>query len=204
MELTLTRCLSEIKKLEAELANVPVFVRVAANKNDRVEGVLQSADEFARTSQSDWDQYLEKSERLILLKVARNKANVSTVVMVGGKEVSMDEAIARKALVPVLKNMIAQVKRNISTVEQQVQKSENEVQSAIDKNVNAASASGTPLSEAQTQVLRQMYESSLGKKMVLGENIKAALKNVEDEINKFELEIDYVLSEANATTKVTV
>lgn len=36
--LSLTRCLAEIKKLEADLANVPVFVRIAANKNDRVEG----------------------------------------------------------------------------------------------------------------------------------------------------------------------
>ena len=202
--LSLTRCLAEIKKLEADLANVPVFVRIAANKNDRVEGVLQNAEEFARASQSDWDQYVGKTERLIKLKVARNKANVSTMVKVGGKDVSMDEAIARKALVPVLKNAIAQVKRHISTVEQQVQKSESEVQAAIDKNVNAASSSGTPLTDSQVQILREMYERSLGKRMVLGTNIKTAMKTIEDEVNNFELEIDYVLSEANATTKVSV
>lgn len=205
MEMTLTRCLAEIKKLEEELkTGVPVVARVAAKKTNRVEGVMQTVDEFTATSQSDFDKYLAKTERLIRLKAARNKANVETVVRVGGKDVSMDEAISRKALLPTLQAAILQIKKNINTVEQAVQKSEVEVQNAIDKNVNAASTSGTPLLTEQIDVLRTMYETSLGKVLVVGTNIKTALKTLEDDLKAFELEIDYVLSEANAVTKVTV
>ena len=128
MEITLTRCLAEIKKLEEELkTGVPVVARVAAKKTKRVEGVMQTVEEFTATSQSDFDKYLAKTERLIRLKAARNKANVETIVRVGGKEVSMDEAISRKALVQTLQAAILQFKKHITIVEQAVQKSEVEV-----------------------------------------------------------------------------
>ena len=182
---------------------LPVIVGVAANSTDRVAEENESVEDFKKTSQSRFDTWMSLSERLVKLRAARNKANATTYVTVCGKSVTMDEAIVMKSLLNLQKQALEGFKKQIGMVENFVTRADNEVKVAVDKAVAQSIASQT-LTEDQSKLFNDMYKKSLGKSMVIGESVKAGIKKLEDHITSFSAEIDYVLSEANSTTKVEV
>ena len=203
VSLSLTRLLSEIKTTEERIMKLPVIVGVAANSTDRVAEENETSEEFKKTSQSRFDSWFALSERLVKLRAARNKANATTMVTVCGKTVTMDEAITMKSLLNLQKQAVEGFKKQIGMVETFITRADNEVKAAVDKAVAQSIASQT-LTEEQTKMFQDMYQTSLGKTAVIGESVKAGLKKLEDHITSFSAEIDYVLSEANSTTKVEV
>ena len=203
VSLSLTRLLSEIKTTEERIMKLPVIVGVAANSIDRVAEENESVEEFKKTSQSRFDTWMSLSERLVKLRAARNKANATTYVTVCGKSVTMDEAIVMKSLLNLQKQALEGFKKQIGMVENFVTRADNEVKVAVDKAVAQSIASQT-LTEDQSKLFNDMYKKSLGKSMVIGESVKAGIKKLEDHITSFSAEIDYVLSEANSTTKVEI
>ena len=203
VSLSLTRLLSEIKTTEERIMKLPVIVGVAANSTDRVAEENESVEEFKKTSQSRFDTWMSLSERLVKLRAARNKANATTYVTVCGKSVTMDEAIVMKSLLNLQKQALEGFKKQIGMVENVVTRADNEVKVAVDKAVAQSIASQT-LTEDQSKLFNDMYKKSLGKSMVIGESVKAGIKKLEDHITSFSAEIDYVLSEANSTTKVEI
>lgn len=203
VSLSLTRLLSEIKTTEERIMKLPVIVGVAANSTDRVAEENESVEEFKKTSQSRFDTWMSLSERLVKLRAARNKANATTYVTVCGKSVTMDEAIVMKSLLNLQKQALEGFKKQIGMVETYVTRADNEVKVAVDKAVAQSIASQT-LTEDQSKLFNDMYKKSLGKSMAIGESVKAGIKKLEDHITSFSAEIDYVLSEANSTTKVEI
>ena len=203
VSLSLTRLLSEIKTTEERIMKLPVIVGVAANSTDRVAEENESVEEFKKTSQSRFDTWMSLSERLVKLRAARNKANATTYVTVCGKSVTMDEAIVMKSLLNLQKQALEGFKKQIGMVENFVTRADNEVKVAVDKAV-AQSITSQTLTEDQSKLFNDMYKKSLGKSMVIGESVKVGIKKLEDHITSFSAEIDYVLSEANSTTKVEI
>ena len=203
VSLSLTRLLSEIKTTEERIMKLPVIVGVAANSTDRVAEENESVEEFKKTSQSRFDTWMSLSERLVKLRAARNKANATTYVTVCGKSATMDEAIVMKSLLNLQKQALEGFKKQIGVVENFVTRADNEVKVAVDKAVAQSIASQT-LTEDQSKLFNDMYKKSLGKSMVIGESVKVGIKKLEDHITSFSAEIDYVLSEANSTTKVEI
>jgi hypothetical protein len=202
-EITLTRLLSEIKTIEENLNRFPTIAALGSNKSNKVDNEHSTIPEFSVESQSRFDKWMALQTKLIAYKAARNKANVTTMVTVAGVVMSMDTAIAKKAITPVLQAAVQNFKQQISNIDKAVVKADNEVNAAIDKSTNTAASAGQVTSD-QMNVFRTMYEQQLGKTLVVGANIKTAIVNLETYIAEFTAEIDYVLSEANATTKVSV
>lgn len=99
-------------------------------------------------------------ERLVLLKTLRNKANVQVEVTVGGKQMTMDQAIAKKAMLAWQKSALANFKAQLQKAQLEVTKADADVQISVDKAVAAAVASNA-LTTEQSNVFKAMYEQSL-------------------------------------------
>ena len=202
-KISLTRVLSEIKTLTEHVNNFPIIADVSVNKTSKVIAENCHILHFNLLSQSRYDAWTAQIERLMLLKSARNKANTSEIVTVNGKQMTMDEAISRKAMLEVQKSALNRFKSQLAVAQKEVTKADADVQASVDKAVTAAVTSNA-LTEEQVAVFKKMYEASLGKTVAVGTNIKTALENLEKYIKEFSDEIDYVLSEANANTYVEV
>jgi hypothetical protein len=208
-KMTLTRLLSEIKTTEEQINKFPIIAGVGSKKTNRVDSEYMTVAAFEAESQSRYDRWFALQSKLIALKAARNKANTTTMVTVRGETMSMDTAVAKKALLPIQQAALTQLKNQIAIADRLVQKAETDVQTAVEKSTNTAAATGGSsnqlvVSTEQIEVFKAMYDASLGKTLVIGSNIKAALANLEAYIAEFTAEIDYVLSEANAITTVEV
>ena len=202
-KISLTRVLSEIKSITESLATHVVIAAVSTNKTGRVVTENCNHDQFKLTSQSRFDAWTAQIERLTMLKTLRNQANVVTMVTVGGKQMTMDQAIAKKALLTWQTSALANFKAQLQKAQQEVTKADADVQISVDKAV-AAAVSSNALTEEQSNVFKKMYEQSLGKQIAVGDNIKTSLEKLEKYITEFSNEIDYVLSEANANTYVEI
>lgn len=202
-KISLTRVLSEIKSITESLATHVVIAAVSTNKTGRVVTENCSHEQFKLTSQSRFDAWTAQIERLTMLKTLRNQANVVTMVTVGGKQMTMDQAIAKKALLTWQTSALANFKAQLQKAQQEVTKADADVQISVDKAV-AAAVSSNALTEEQSNVFKKMYEQSLGKQIAVGDNIKTSLEKLEKYITEFSNEIDYVLSEANANTHVEI
>lgn len=202
-KISLTRVLSEIKSITEALAVHSTIAAVSTNKTGRVVTENCSHEQFKLTSQSRFDAWTAQVERLVLLKTLRNKANVQVEVTVGGKQMTMDQAIAKKAMLTWQKSALANFKAQLQKAQLEVTKADADVQISVDKAVAAAVASNA-LTTEQSNVFKAMYEQSLGKQIAVGDNIKTSLEKLEKYITEFSNEIDYVLSEANANTYVEI
>lgn len=202
-KISLTRVLSEIKSITEALATHATIAAVSTNKTGRVATENCSHEQFKLTSQSRFDAWTAQVERLVLLKTLRNKANVLVEVTVGGKQMTMDQAIAKKAMLTWQKSALANFKAQLQKAQLEVTKADADVQISVDKAVAAAVASNA-LTTEQSNVFKAMYEQSLGKQIAVGDNIKTSLEKLEKYITEFSNEIDYVLSEANANTHVEI
>ena len=202
-KISLTRVLSEIKSITEALAVYSTIAAVSTNKTGRVATENCSHEQFKLTSQSRFDAWTAQVERLVLLKTLRNKANVLVEVTVGGKQMTMDQAIAKKAMLTWQKSALANFKAQLQKAQLEVTKADADVQISVDKAVAAAVASNA-LTTEQSNVFKAMYEQSLGKQIAVGDNIKTSLEKLEKYITEFSNEIDYVLSEANANTYVEI
>lgn len=202
-KISLTRVLSEIKSITEALASHSTIAAVSTNKTGRVAAENCSHEQFKLTSQSRFDAWTAQVERLVLLKTLRNKANVLVEVTVGGKQMTMDQAIAKKAMLTWQKSALANFKAQLQKAQLEVTKADADVQISVDKAVAAAVASNA-LTTEQSNVFKAMYEQSLGKQIAVGDNIKTSLEKLEKYITEFSNEIDYVLSEANANTYVEI
>lgn len=202
-KISLTRVLSEIKSITEALATQATIAAVSTNKTGRVATENCSHEQFKLTSQSRFDAWTAQAERLVLLKTLRNKANVLVEVTVGGKQMTMDQAIAKKAMLTWQKSALANFKAQLQKAQLEVTKADADVQISVDKAVAAAVASNA-LTTEQSNVFKAMYEHSLGKQIAVGDNIKTSLEKLEKYITEFSNEIDYVLSEANANTHVEI
>ena len=49
-----------------------------------------------------------------------------------------------------------------------------------------------------------MIERSTGREIVMGKNVEAFIKKLTEELEQFMVEVDFALSEANASVKVEV
>lgn len=200
-QISLHRVIAEIKNLEVKLSQPQQVVAVASKKDGLVN---MTNEQFEAKSQGAIDQFVAGVDRLQKLKVARNLANATNQITISGQSMTLDAAIARKATAHLTRGFVDMVKQQINMATAQVTQASNEVERKIEAQVQAIGGSTKKVSDEELKAIRAMIEKSTGKEIVMGKNVKAFIESASEELDKFLLEVDFALSEANASIKVEV
>lgn len=200
-QLSLHRVIAEIKNIEVKLGQVQSVVAVASKKDGLVN---MTNEQYEAKSQGIVDQFVANVERLQKLKVARNLANATNQVTILGRSMTLDAAISRKATANYTRSFIDMIKQQINIATGQIAVASAEVERKIEAQVQAIGGSTKKVSDEELKAIRSMIEKSTGKEMVMGKNVKAFVESASEELDKFLLEVDFALSEANASIKVEV
>lgn len=200
-QVSLHRVIAEIKNLEVKLSQTQQVVAVASKKDGLVN---MTNEQFESKSQGAVDQFVANVDRLQKLKVARNLANATNQITISGQQMTLDAAIARKATAHFTRGFVDMIKQQINMATAQVTAASNEVERKIEAQVQAIGGSTKKVSDEELKAIRAMIEKSTGKEMVMGKNVKAFIESASEELDKFLLEVDFALSEANASIKVEV
>lgn len=202
MGISLHRVIAEIKSLEEKL-NLSVPVVAACSSKDQMVGNL-TKEKFEAQSQGAIDEFTANLSRLRKLKAARNLANSTTVVKIAGSEMTIDEAIIYKVTSEKLRTFVQFVKSQMVAAANQVAIASAEVEKKIEAQAIAIGGSTKKIDQNELDTIRRMFQKSTGKEIAIGSNVEDFIAKATKSLDEFAVEVDYVLSEANAKTLVDV
>lgn len=202
MGISLHRVIAEIKSLEERL-NLSVPVVAACSSKDQMVGNL-TKEKFEAQSQGAIDEFTANLSRLRKLKAARNLANSTTVVKIAGSEMTIDEAIIYKVTSEKLRTFVQFVKSQMVAAANQVAIASAEVEKKIEAQAIAIGGSTKKIDQNELDTIRRMFQKSTGKEIAIGSNVEDFIAKATKSLDEFAVEVDYVLSEANAKTLVEV
>lgn len=207
---TITRALSRINALQdkiqkaADLTYVTTVNTIKLNSED----TLKTLTDLKANIQSVEAIKLE----ILKLKLKIQESNLSTIVTVNNKEMTVREAIELKYLYEnyfsrisnVMTDQLRRSKLKQSAAQTEIENSQQEAikqLTAMDSSISAEEVESR--SKVSIELVRQTKELS-----VISfngtEDAENSVKNYIEEISTYLEEVDYVLSESNATTTIEV
>lgn len=207
---TITRALSRINALQdkiqkaADLTYVTTVNTIKLNSED----TLKTLTDLKANIQSAEAIKLE----ILKLKLKIQESNLSTIVTINNKEMTVREAIELKYLYEnyfsrianVMTDQLRRSKLKQSAAQTEIENSQQEAikqLTAMDSSISAEEVESR--SKVSIELVRQTKELS-----VISfngtEDAENSVKNYIEEISTYLEEVDYVLSESNATTTIEV
>lgn len=209
-KISVTRALTEIKHLSdrIERAANEQFIGVMKGKNSFevcVSAPSQSIESVSNSFKKNLQAVNDLISRRERLKKAVISSNATTMVTVSGVNMTVAEAIEKKA-------SIAFKQRLLSTVSQQYILSKARVES---ENVKLSAEINTAVQAAYAndkgKVDEDQYNAVANPRLARNEyslidpnNVDSVITSLKNEIDNFLQEVDFVLSESNSRTEIEV
>jgi hypothetical protein len=196
-QISITRALNELKLLDQRINksisnNIFVGVKLkdkSLEKDFNPSSSLQSIKDLINRKQ--------------LIKSAIMLSNSKTIVEIGKEKISVVEAIEKKSTIVYKEELLKKLKKDYQVAITKEAKINIDVDNAVNRilestlgkeKVNASN----DLIESISKPYRESNQASLDDPLKISEIIK----DLEEEIDTFNSEIDFVLSESNAITKI--
>lgn len=213
---TITRALSRINALKDKLAKASQLEYVATINSIKLqsnEGV-ELQKKLLANAQANQDIVSE----ILKIKLAVERSNLTTQVVINGKSYSVREAIELKHLYEnYLKSIALTMQSQLHKAKDRQNKANQEIEKAQEETIKTLSNAGVEMSQAQIdeRVSSSINTVRLTKELSILSFIPAtqsgqasisaetAVENFEQMVTNFLEEVDYVLSESNAVTTIT-
>lgn len=200
---SITRCLVELKTLDNrinKLIGSTTFITYKTkNKNYNY-----SEDDFKKGVLSDYQSLTDLIERRQKIKNAIVLSNATTEVEIAGKKMTVSQAIEFKNTIAYKMNLLDSLKRQRQHVTIETETHKMRVQQKIDENVRIICGKD---SKPDAQVIHTVSEGiAKGDPIEVFDplSIDKVIKDLEETIEDFNANVDFVLSESNALTMVSL
>lgn len=208
-KITVTRALAELKLLNDRIQNkinsalligvvqgwtqVPVTNGYQNRKDleDRIKSDIQGIEDLI--------DYRQKLKSAVIL------SNAQTKVQISGQTMTVAEAIELKSSIDFKRTYLftfqQQLTRAVNLRDQSNSKLEDQIQALLNTALGADKAKA---SEDQLQAIRGPQEKLKKVEILNLAETQAKVSKLQEEIENFVAEIDFILSESNARTEVTI
>lgn len=207
--MSITRALTRAKTIEKQLARLVESQFVVTLMKREVDDESDVFKDNLKITQSNFDQFNDLFAELNNIKAAVRKSNEVTKVVIGGEELTVADALVYKNTIVYRNNFLDRITRENRNAESRVE------QSKISADTKFASVRENLIKNSQGQDVSEDYlktvltEEERRLKKAIVEVKVSGIKDVNDyieaerkRIDTFLEEVDYVLSESNATTVI--
>lgn len=201
--ISIARALVELKTLDSRINKITDctqwIVYKTKNKNHNL-----SEDEYKKNTLSEYQSLSDLISRRDRLKNAIMKSNSMTEVEVGGNKMTVSQAIEYKIIIEYKQKLLQRLKYQRQQVVVDVETHKQKVQVKIDDNIKVICGKD---SKPDENVIKSVSDG-----ITKGDPIEVfdplgldkVIQKLETEIEDFIANVDYVLSESNALTVITV
>ena len=203
MSLTITRALVELKTLNSRINKIVDYTTFIMYKT-KSKNCHYAEDDFKQSVTSEFQSFNDLVARRDKIKNAIMMSNMTTMVEIAGKKMTVAQAVEFKTTIGyktlLLETLIKQ--RQQVTIDTETHK--QKVQAKIDDNVRIICGKD---SKPDANVIQTVSDGiAKGDPIDVFDplNLDAVIKTLEKEIEDFSANVDYVLSESNALTKIEV
>lgn len=205
MKMSLTRVMAELKMTDKKIKKHLREDRfVGMEIGDRGIVGYSSVEDFKREITGNYDRIKQLLKNRNILKAALVKANAETYVTIGEKTMTLAEAIEKRNTVNFDREFLAALSGQYSKVVHDVTYENKIVEQRLDTLIEANLGKDAKTKTEDSKDFMEMFTKKNNAKIVDSINIANTIAELEEEVDLFEREIDFVLSEINAKTEVEI
>lgn len=206
MKLSLHRALAEIKMLNKRiLGSINEQKYVAYQIGEDAPKGYATVKEFEDEASANYQSVKDLISRRNEIKSKLILANATTTVLIAGKEMTIAEAIDQKDFIDYQQSLLNELKRQLSLNVQMIDREQREMELRLDKRLESDFGSKDRKNHVdEVEQTTTNFKKRNQPALVDPISIRKEIENLEEEINKFLVDVDAVLSEANATNFIEV
>lgn len=205
--MSITRALTRAKTIEKQLARLVESQYVVTLMKREVDDVSDVFKDNLKMTKSNFDQFNDLFAELNNIKAAVRKSNEVTKVVIGGEELSVADALVYKNTIAYRNSFLDRITRENRNAESRVEQSKinadtkfASVRENLIKNSQGQDVSEDYLKTVLTEEERRLKKAIVEVKVSGINNVNEYIEAERKRIDTFLEEVDYVLSESNATT----
>jgi hypothetical protein len=207
--ISVTRALVELKRYNDRVTQaiaVPfVSITVGKEANQKVLNSNKTVSAVSLEIQGAFDKVEALIKNREKLKAAIVKSNAETQVELLGRSMSVAEAIELKTSVELRSALLSQLRRQLLTAKTAIERANVELEAKIDASLNTVY--GSEKSKIAEDLVKQIATPQRNQKeqnLLDPCGIEDKIEKLQDEVSAITSELDFVLSESNARTLITV
>ena len=194
---SITRLLVELKTIDSRIQkkiDTTMFVTYKGQFHQPFEGTKESPSNFQSIN-----DLIDRRKRI---KSAIVMSNAVTKVTLCGQEMTVAEAIETKSSIKHKKNLLAVLKSQYGTTINNIESINAKVRKDLESKSNRDSDKDKQ--QMSLEEFSRTYITLHGVELFDPLNITQKIEQLEQFIVQFENEVDYILSEKNATTMIAI
>ena len=204
-EITVTRALTQVKTLDERIAGFaqksePVVSYKIGQKSAGGRPVAEVEQLINASFQSVQDLIKQRNA----IKAAIIRSNSDTKVSIGGVEMTVAEAIERKGSIRLEAALLQTMKAQLAAATQKVEQSNRQMEADLQQLMVAAVGKDRQVGEAELSAIRDPFVAQKQASLIDPLNLAKQIAELDASITGFTSEVDFVLSESNAITKIVV
>ena len=208
-KITITRALAELKLLDSRILKKSQDLRlvdVCQNRKDLAIKSGNAKDPFAESAISSLQSVEDLIERRKKIKSAILISNARTFVKIGGNEYAVIEAIERKNSITYEQNLLNKMRKQVveakSEISNQAPSLDQSVKDLI-KNNMGGDGSTDEENKANEAMATRFYEANV-LRLLDPCGVEKKIDDLDEKIDTFLTEVDFVLSESNSKTEIKI
>ena len=204
-EITVTRALTQVKTLDERIAGFaqksePVVSYKIGQKSAGGRPVAEVEQLINASFQSVQDLIKQRNA----IKAAIIRSNSDTKVSIGGVEMTVAEAIERKGSIRLEAALLQTMKAQLAAATQKVEQSNRQMEADLQQLMVAAVGKDRQVGEAELSAIRDPFMAQKQASLIDPLNLAKQIAELDASITGFTSEVDFVLSESNAITKIVI
>lgn len=199
--ISVTQALAELKLLDKRIQKALDYVTWADVKT---KSHPVDADKFSRTVHAEYQSFLALVQRRDTMKRAVVTSNAATHVKVGKWEGTVAEAIEYKTSIHYKKRLLDTMRAQLLTAKSQFTSHQESVDSRLEKLLHSELGKDVKTSPETITALTNSFRENNKVELVDPLDLAARTRELEEEIESFETNVDWVLSETNGKTMIVV
>ncbi len=206
-KITITRALSELKLLDSRInkeIDACLFVDIYQKRMNRSLLAQSTKENFEKNTFAAYQSIVDLISRRKKIKDAILKSNSVTIVKINKKPYTVIEAIERKASIDYEKKLLLAMKNKWAEVKTKIEKQRLDLEAQIEKMIiNNLGADKKTNKEDYENIANPLMEVNAFN-LIDPINIEKKIKDLDAEIDSFQSEVDFILSESNAKTQIEI
>lgn len=205
-KMSITRALNELSLLESRISRAISESNFSTYKKASSKNVLngrKSVEEFSQDAKSSLQSVQALIERRKQIKELIVTSNAVTKVTVGSKEYTVASAIERKNSIELDKMLLNKLMSSFANAMANVERANDKLDNEINNMNIAYMSKESSVSETMLKMNKEYREQN---ETVLVDplNIEKLIEKTKNDIEEFESNVDFALSESNSTHFIEV
>lgn len=199
--MSISRALKELKLIDKRICDGIKRLQPCAYLGAAV--TAEAADKFTKDADASITSLSALIRNAIAIKQKILASNSSTIVKIGNVEMTVTDAIARKALQPYVHQFLIR----LQTERAQAKQAADQNMAHIADQANRMAAEVSKDKEAKSEsyaMLRKAYLDANAGRYVAPDNLDSVIEALVKETEEFEKDVDWVLSDSNTRTMIDV